>query len=79
MNTSTLAYPTAQINRDFRIKVSGKTEDGNRVHTLVGVGGLLNLIGVEFANKFLSRAYRDGDDVTVCKLRRGLKVSFYWK
>lgn len=79
MNATTLAYKTSQINRDFRIKVSGHTEDGQRIHTLVGVSGLLKLIGVEFANKFLSRAYREGEDVCVCKLRRGIKVSFYWK
>lgn len=79
MNTTTLAYSTAQINRDFRIKVSGRTEEGKRIHTLVGVSGLLALIGVEFANKFLNRAYNGDEDVCVCKLRRGIKVSLYWK
>ena len=80
MNTTTLAYSTAQINRDFRMKVSGRSDDGKKVHTLVGVSGLLKYFGVEFANKFLTRAYNDyNHDNTTCKLRRGLKVTFYAK
>lgn len=55
-----LAYQTATINRDFRIKVAGIDPQGNKINTLVGVSGLLNLIGVEFANKFLDRAYSNG-------------------
>lgn len=31
MTTAALAYPTSQINRDFRIKVNGVTEDGTKV------------------------------------------------
>lgn len=79
MNTTTLAYSSAQINRDFRMKVSGRSDDGKKVHTLVGVSGLLKYFGVEFANKFLSRAYKCGEDSCTCKLRRGIKVTFYWK
>lgn len=79
MNTTTLAYSTAQINRDFRMKVSGRTDDGKKIHSLVGVSGLLKHFGVEFANKFLKRAYNCGEDSCTCKLRRDIKVTFYWK
>ena len=74
-----LAYQTATINRDFRIKVAGIDPQGNKINTLVGVSGLLNLIGIEFANKFLDRAYSNGLDKCCCKLSRGLRVTFYWK
>lgn len=74
-----LAYQTATINRDFRIKVAGIDPHGNKINTLIGVSGLLNLIGIEFANKFLDRAYSNGLDKCCCKLRRGLRVTFYWK
>lgn len=79
MNKDSLAYSTKQINRNFRIKVSGVDSNGNRVHKLVGVSGAIELIGVEFLNKFVKRAFDSMQDVCVCKLRRGLKVSFYIK
>jgi hypothetical protein len=75
----TLAYKTSTINRDFRIKAAGVDPQGNKINTLVGVSGLIALIGVEFANKFLTRAYNNGDDKCCCKLRRGIRVTFYWK
>ncbi len=75
----TLNYPTQEINLDFRIKVYGLDANGNRLNTLVGVSGLVTLIGEELANKFLERAYRLVSDKTVCKLRRGLQVTFYNK
>lgn len=79
MNKNSLAYSTRDINRNFRIKVSGVDGDGNRVHKLVGVSGAIALIGVEMFNKLLKRAFSCMDDVCVCKLRRGLKFSFYIK
>ena len=77
MKTMTLAYSSKEINRNFRIKVSGIDSEGNKIHTLVGVTGAMNLIGVELLNKFLKRAFECMDDVCICKLRRGLKFSFY--
>nr|DAT92800.1 MAG TPA: hypothetical protein [Caudoviricetes sp.] len=74
-----LAYSTKEINSNYRIKVSGVDANGNRVHKLVGVSGAIDLIGVELFNKFLNRAFACMDDVCVCKLRRGLKFSFYAK
>ena len=74
---TTLNYTTREINKDFRIKVYGIDGQGNRVNTLMGVNGILEMIGEELLNKFLDRAYRLVADKTVCKLRRGLKVTFY--
>lgn len=70
-----LEYTTKEINRNFRIKINGIV-DGKKVNKLVGVKGL---IGVEMANKMLRRAFNGTDDKTVCKLRRGIKISFYVK
>jgi hypothetical protein len=74
-----LNYPTREINLDFRIKVYGVDENGKRINKLMGVSGIKELIGVELLNKFLDRAYRLVNDKTVCKLRRGLQVTFYNK
>lgn len=74
-----LLYTTKEINRNFRIKINGIV-DGKKVNKLVGVKGLIELIGVGMANKMLCRAFNNGkDDKTVCKLRRGIKISFYIK
>lgn len=79
MKNQKLNYSTSEINHNFRIKVYGVDENGNKVNKLVGVAGIIALIGVEFVNKFLERAFNCLEDVCVCKLRRGLKVSFYYK
>lgn len=76
-----LLYTTKEINRNFRIKINGIV-DGKKVNKLVGVKGLIELIGVEMANKMLRRAFNGTDDKTVCKLRRGIKkriVKFYFQ
>lgn len=75
----TLTYSTKVINKNFRLKVKGVDNNGNKLNKLVGVSGLISLIGEELLNKFLDRAFACMDDVCVCKLRRGLKVSFYVK
>lgn len=77
MKAKKLQYSTIEINRDFKIKVYGYTEEGIKVDRLVGVSGLVLLIGVEHANKQIERAYKSGQDKCVCKLRRGLKVTYY--
>lgn len=74
-----MTYTTAQINRDFRMKVDGMTEEGKKLHTLMGCAGILNLIGEEFFEKFLNRAYACMDDKCCCKLRRGIVITFYAK
>lgn len=75
----TLTYSTTVINKNFRLKVKGIDNNGNKLNKLVGVSGLISLIGEELLNKFLDRAFACMDDICVCKLRRGLKVSFYVK
>lgn len=71
-----LEYTTREINRNYKIKVAGLV-DGTKVNVLVGVSGLIGMVGVEMANKLLDRAFRCMDDKQVCKLRRGLKITFY--
>lgn len=63
-----LLYTTKEFNRNLRIKINGIV-DGKKVNKLVGVKGLIELIGVEMANKMLRRHLRHQDDKTVCKLR----------
>jgi len=74
---ATLKYTTREINANYKIKVSGMYE-GNKINTLVGVSGLIRLVAdIELTNRLLDRAFNCMQDVCVCKLRRGLKVSFY--
>lgn len=72
-------YTTKFINQNFRIKVYGRTEDGKRINTLLGVSGIIALIGDVLFTKFVTRALDSMQDVCVCKLRRGLVVSLYVK
>ena len=70
-------FTTTEINRNFKIKVFGGDENNKKINTLVGVSGLINLIGQEFADKFIRRAFNCLEDKCECKLRRGIKVTFY--
>lgn len=72
-----LNRPASEINRAWLLKVYGVDASGLRVNKLVGVSGMVALIGVEMFNKLLLRADRCMGDVCHCKLRRGLRVSFY--
>lgn len=74
---SGLDFSTREINMNFKIKVFGFNENGKKINTLVGVAGLIDLIGMEMANKMFARAFRSMEDKQVCKLRRGIKVTFY--
>lgn len=67
------------INQNFRIKVFGRTEDGKKINTLMGVSGIIAMIGEKLFYKFIQRALDCMQDVCVCKLRRGLQVSLYVK
>ena len=74
---ATLKYTTREINANYKIKVSGLF-DGKKINTLVGVAGLVRIVAdIELTNRLLDRAFRSMDDKCVCKLRRGLKISFY--
>lgn len=72
-----LNYSTKEINRNFKIKVSGMYE-GKKLHTLVGVSGLVNLIGdIDLTNRLLDRAFNSREDKCVCRIRRGICITFY--
>ena len=74
------SYSTSYINRNYRIKVKGLAPSGKKLNILVGVSGAIALIGEELFYKFVGRAEKDyNHDVTHCKLRRGIKFSFYRK
>lgn len=83
MNATTMTYSTSQINRDFRIKVYGYNNSDERLNLLVGVSGLIRLVGEELADTLVKRAFKNSYFVqngkVVCKLRRGLKITFYQK
>jgi hypothetical protein len=74
----TLNYSTSEINRNFKIKVFGYV-NGKKVNTLVGVSGLVRTLdgAVDLTNRLLDRAFNSTGDKCVCKLRRGIKVTFY--
>ena len=73
-----LNYSTSEINRNFKIKVFGRI-NGHKINTLVGVSGLINLLdgAIDLVNRLLDRAFNSKGDKCVCKLRRGLQISFY--
>lgn len=74
---ATLNYTTREINRNFKVKVSG-IYNNSKINTLVGVSGLIRLVGdIALTNRLLDRAFSSTTDVCVCKLRRGIKISFY--
>ena len=74
---ATLKYTTREINRNYKIKVYGLF-DGQKVNTLVGVSGFLKMVNdIELCNRLLDRAFDCMGDKCVCKLRRGIKISFY--
>jgi hypothetical protein len=72
-------YTTKFINQNFRIKVFGRDAQGKKINTLMGVSGIIAMIGEELFYKFVQRALDCMLDKCVCKLRRGLQVSFYVK
>lgn len=66
-----------EINQNFKIKINGRNFRGRYVSKLVGVRGLKEMIGEDLALKLIERAFREREDITECKLRRGLIVRFY--
>jgi len=73
-----LNYSVSEINRNFKIKVFGRI-NGKKVNTLVGVSGLINILdgAIDLVNRLLDRAFASKGDKCVCKLRRGIQISFY--
>ena len=78
-NKNVKRFSSKFVNQNFRIKVFGRDENGKKINTLMGVSGIIRLIGEELFYKFVQRALDCMLDVCVCKLRRGLQVSFYVK
>ena len=74
---ATLKYTTREINHNYKIKVSGVYE-GAKVNTLVGVSGLVRMVNdIELTNRLLDRAFSCMEDKVCCKLRRGIRITFY--
>ena len=74
---ATLKYTTREINGNYKIKVSGLF-DGKKVNTLVGVSGLIKMVNdIDLTNRLLDRAFACMDDKVCCKLRRGIRITFY--
>lgn len=74
-----LEYTTKEINRNFKIKVNGIV-NGKKVNVAVGVSGLINIVGdIELVNRLLNRAFNCIGDKEVCKLRLGVKITFYYQ
>ena len=74
---ATLKYTTREINHNYKIKVAGIYE-GKKINTLVGVSGLVKMVNdIDLCNRILDRAFSSMDDVCICKLRRGIRISFY--
>ena len=72
-----LNYKVRDINRNFKIKVSGIIDE-KKINTLVGVSGLIRMVDdVELTNRLLDRAFNSREDRCICKLRRGLRIGFY--
>lgn len=79
-SASVPSYTSSYINKNYLIKVNGLSPSGCKLNVLVGVSGAIALIGEELFYKFVGRAEKDiNHDVTHCKLRRGIKFSFYRK
>ena len=72
-----ISYTSKEVNRNFKIKVSGLV-GAEKVNTLVGFSGYLAYVGnEELAQRLLDRAFNSMDDKCVCKLRRCIMISFY--
>ena len=74
-----LKYKTSEINSNYKIKVAGMV-NGKKVNILVGVSGLIKIVGdIDLVNRLLDRAFNCYGDKEVCKLRRGVKITFYYQ
>ena len=66
-----MEYTTTYINRNYLIKVYGFDNEGKRINKLLGVSGLIALIGVELANKFIGSTARSRQRHLQERTRRG--------
>lgn len=77
-------YRLKDVNIEYKIKVNftnrGKyklPEYNGRISKLVGIRGLIEFVGIDLANKFISRANKHGQDIEICKMRRGMTIRLY--
>lgn len=75
-----IVLTTAEINRNFRIKVAGMF-NGEYINKLVGIKGLLEILGGSWEKlvKMVLRAFNSLADKCACKIYGGAKVTFYAK
>jgi hypothetical protein len=66
------------INKNFRIKVSG-IHKGTKLHTLIGVAKLIEILGAELSGTIVNKATNKGLDKVEFKFRRGIKIILYAK
>jgi hypothetical protein len=66
------------INQNWKIKISGFTGT-EKVHTLIGVAKLFEILGEEKTTGIIEKATESGMDKITFKFRRGLKVTLYSK
>lgn len=66
------------INQNWKIKVSGFTGQ-EKVHTLIGVRKLIEILGAELTEEIIEKASSKGLDKITFKFRRGLKITLYGK
>lgn len=72
-----LVFSVSEINRHFKIKAYQNT-DTQYINKALGVRGLLSLLpDAALINRLLSRAFSSPKSKVVCRLRRGLVITFY--
>lgn len=76
--TAQTRHSSKYTNRNWRIKVSGFTRK-EKLHTLIGVNRLIEILGSELADTLIDKADERGLDKITFKFRRGLKVTPYSK
>lgn len=68
-----MTHTTRQINHNFKIKIYGQG-----MNTLVGVAGLRRIVADDaLCDRLVGRAFASMGDKQVCKLRRGIQITFY--
>jgi hypothetical protein len=76
--TAVTRHSSKYINQNWRIKISGFTGK-EKVHTLIGVKKLTDILGAELTDTLIDKASERGIDKITFKFRRGLKVTLYSK
>lgn len=70
---------TKQINQNFRIKIYGKNDKGESLNTLLGVSGLIRIVSLSKAIKYMTRALKSDQDKIRIKIYNSYTITFYQK